>query len=96
VQSPSKSPRSSSFPEHSLVISAEGIQRNFRQLLAAQWSEMFSSTKHWNSYKDTFSFANKKNHNRANKAISKDVPTPFFHLGTHKHFAAYTMWKDTL
>jgi len=96
VRSPSKSPRSLPCPEHSLVISAKGIQSNVRQLLAAQCSEMFSSNKEWNSSEDTFSLANKKNYNRANTAISKDVPTPFFHLETQKHFAEYAMWKDTL
>jgi hypothetical protein len=57
---------------------------------------MFSSNQEWNSSEDTFSFAKKKNYKRANEAISKDVPTPFFHLGTQKHIAEYAMWKDTL
>lgn len=96
VRSPSKSPRSSSCLAHSLVISAEGIRKYFRQLLPAQCSEMFSSNQEWNSSEDTFSFAKKKNYKRANEAISKDVPTPFFHLGTQKHIAEYAMWKDTL
>jgi len=78
VRSPSKSPRSSSCPKHGLVISAEGIQKYVRQLLAAQCSEMCSGNQEWNSSEETFSFANKKNHNSANEAISKDVQMPFF------------------
>jgi hypothetical protein len=57
---------------------------------------MFSSNEEWSSFEDTFSLANKKNHSRVNEAISKDVPTPFFHLGTKEHFAENAMWKDTL
>jgi hypothetical protein len=38
---------------------------------------MFSSDKERNFLQDTFNLANKKNHNRAYEAISKDVATPF-------------------